>query len=34
LMDSQPRRVDADFEKAVKELKKPPGPKAPKRPKP
>ena len=34
LMDSQPRRVDADFEKAVKELKKLPGPKAPKRPKP
>jgi hypothetical protein len=34
LMDSQPRRVDADFEKAVKELKKLPGPKTPKRPKP
>src|ERR1035438_10023413 len=34
LVDSQPRRVDADFEKAVKELKKLPGPKTPKRPKP
>jgi hypothetical protein len=34
LTDSQPRRVDADFERAVKELKKLPEPKTPKRPKP
>lgn len=34
LVDSQPRLVDADFEKAVSELKKLPRPKKPKPPKP
>ena len=33
LMDAQPRRVDADFEKAAKELRKLPMPKKPKPPK-
>jgi len=34
LLDSQPQRVDADFEKAAKELKQLPRPKTPKAPKP
>ena len=34
LLDAQPRRVDADFEKAAKELKKLPRPKKPKPPNP
>ncbi len=34
LLDAQPRSVDLDFEKAVKELKKLPKPKKPKPPKP
>ena len=34
LLDAQPRRVDADFEKAAKELKNLPKPKKPKPPKP
>lgn len=34
LMDSQPRLVDADFEKAASNLKKLPKPKKPKLPKP
>ena len=34
LLDSSPRAVDADFEKAAKELKKLPKPKKPKSPKP
>jgi hypothetical protein len=33
LLDSQPQRVDAEFEKAAKELKKLPGPKQAKKPK-
>jgi hypothetical protein len=32
LLDAQPQRVDADFEKVAKELKKLPRPKKPKRP--
>ena len=31
LLDSQPHRVDLDFEKAVADLKKPPQPVKPKR---
>ena len=34
LLDAQPQRVDAEFEKAAKELKKLPTPKKPKPPKP
>jgi len=34
LLDAQPQRIDAEFEKAAKELKKLPGPKKPKPPKP
>ena len=34
LLDAQPRRLDAEFEKAAKELKKLPRPKKPKPPKP
>lgn len=34
LLDAQPQRVDADFEKAAKELKQLPRPKKPKAPKP
>ena len=33
LLDASPRAVDADFEKAAKELKKLPTPRKPKRPK-
>ena len=33
LIDSQPRPVDADFEKAVADLKRLPKPKRPRRPK-
>ena len=33
LLDSQPQRVDAEFEKAAKELKRLPRPKKPKPPK-
>ncbi|MEO7598241.1 MAG: hydroxyacid dehydrogenase, partial [Opitutus sp.] len=34
LLDASPRAVDADFEKATKDLKKLPRPKKPKPPKP
>ena len=34
LMDTQPRSVDADFEKAAKQLQKLPRPKKPRAPKP
>jgi len=34
LMDAQPRRTDADYEKTAKELKKLPRPKNPRKPKP
>ena len=34
LLEAQPQRVDAEFEKAAKELKKLPRPKKPKPPKP